>query len=452
MIALSPENSGTRRCAWCKYKLHPNQEICPYCGHLNHIPRSAVDREAKQALKSTMPNTITVYCLYCGTNNSIIADGQDCIACGKSLGPALESISKIKKLDKPSSSISRSAEPPSRPRSSVPIKRPVETRDVHQPKKTEDQSIFDYKTCFDGVMLSASFIKDSHVFFSGTSANSIMRVDVSSITIDDRLDLSFPENGLNVLRTNGGQIVFCMRGDVMKWANIHVIDLETRKIVKTISSPQSAILAVAMSPNGDKLIAGGYDKLVELWDMESGNLVYSMKGHEGPIDAVVLVPNMQVAVSGSRDKMLKIWNINTGDLIRTLEGHKGPVISIAVSPDGSRIASGSDDHAIRIWDMNDGKLVHVLNGHKAPVTVLLVSSDGHHLISGSRDMTVKVWNIDKGGLLKTIEGHVGTVKTLALSPDEACLVTGAADRTAMYWPFKDYMKIKKVEEQVVDVT
>jgi WD40 repeat protein len=437
-----PQRSATKIiCPHCGIdnSIIPDGQFCLSCGKslaLSSPPSST-------AVTQPRPKITPVICPHCGKATTTIG-AKFCMLCGKSLvlAPAVAKTFLVK-----GPAISGGRTDPSRLVPPIKKLQVIESRAPAQQKRRQERSIFEYTSNFNAMVLSASFMKNSRELCVGTSANALIRKNIDAIDVDHRLKVSLQEKALNVLCLTGRQAVFCTRGDVMKWSRIHVIDPGIDKITRTISSQQSAILSVALCPSGHKLVAGGYDKLVELWDIESGDLVHSMKSHGGPVNAVAVDSRMQFVVSGSRDKTLKIWDLTTGDLIRTLDGHDGSIISVAVSPDGSRIASGSDDCTIRIWDIKDDEHHYVLKSHKSSVTALLFSSDGQHLISGSRDTTVKIWNMNTKVPLQTITKHTGTITTLALSSDETMLVTGSADRTARYWSTKDYFGERQSNKQ-----
>jgi WD40 repeat protein len=71
-------------------------------------------------------------------------------------------------------------------------------------------------------------------------------------------------------------------------------------------------------------------------------------GHTGCVTALAVTPDGLRVVSGSDDKTLRLWSLETGKMIRILEGHTEHVWTVAITPDGRRAVSGSFDRTLRL--------------------------------------------------------------------------------------------------------
>ena len=71
---------------------------------------------------------------------------------------------------------------------------------------------------------------------------------------------------------------------------------------------------------------------MKIWNLETGAVVRTLSGHSNAVSSVAVSPDGQFVASGSWDKTIKIWNPKTGELLRTLTGHYGLVNAVELLP------------------------------------------------------------------------------------------------------------------------
>ena len=200
---------------------------------------------------------------------------------------------------------------------------------------------------------------------------------------------------------------------------------------------QRYVMSVAYSPDGSRIVSGGWDNTIRIWDAQSGQPVGEpLVGHDGNVYSVAYSPDGSRIVSGSGDNTIRIWNAQTGQpLGEPLAGHDGVVYSVAYSPDGSRIVSGSRDNTVRIWNAQTGQpLGEPLAGHDGDVYSVAYSPDGSRIVSGSGDNTIRIRDAQTGQPLgEPLAGHDGNVYSVAYSPDGSRIVSGSGDNTIRIW-------------------
>ncbi len=261
---------------------------------------------------------------------------------------------------------------------------------------------------------------------------------------------------LQTLDTNGAGTVVVMpdgRRIVTGGNEVKVWDIETGSCIKTLNDH---VRALAVTPDGHKIVTGRLDGTVNIWDIATGECSKTFEGHKEHIYAVAVTPDGRRVLTGSRDKTIKIWDIETGTCIRTLEGHKSWVISIAVTSDG-RVVSGSDYGEVWVWDIETGVCLQTLEELKhtvmktyptdiddyiknptniddyikktvealrEAVMAIAVTSNNRQVVTVNDKGIVKIWDIDTGACLKTLDSHFKEVTTIAVTPDFRRLVIG----------------------------
>ena len=251
-------------------------------------------------------------------------------------------------------------------------------------------------------------------------------------------------------------------------------DLETGGLVKTFGRRPNTPEAIAVTPQGDRIVAEDPDGSVTLRELETGKLVVRFEGLSGPVNSLNVSPDGRHLVStqwrkpghiwdmttgrrttgieggeegyftftpdsrflvGLQKRQVGLWDVSTGRLVRRFEGHSQWVSTALVTPDGGKLISADRSGAIRIWDATSGDLLLIFaETHAHAVTTLAVSPDGRHVVSGSHDSSVKLWEIASGRLLRTLDGHSDSVNSVALTRDGRFIVSGSVDGTVKLWP------------------
>src|SRR5207253_858612 len=111
-----------------------------------------------------------------------------------------------------------------------------------------------------------------------------------------------------------------------------------------------------------------------------------------PVGALAFSPDGGRLAAGYFNRLVAIWDPTTGQLIRTLSGPTGLVLGLAFSRDGRRLATGGEDKLVRLWELSNDQEVLDLRGHTDFCQCLAFSPDGRRLASASMDKTIHLWD------------------------------------------------------------
>ncbi|WP_462324017.1 WD40 repeat domain-containing protein [Desulfoplanes sp.] len=76
--------------------------------------------------------------------------------------------------------------------------------------------------------------------------------------------------------------------------------------------------ASSLTPDGKYVISGGGYGALAMYRVRSGEKVHGFKGHTGAVVCLAVSPDGTRLVSGSQDQTVRLWNLETGELLATV--------------------------------------------------------------------------------------------------------------------------------------
>ncbi|QZZ21918.1 caspase family protein [Leptothermofonsia sichuanensis E412] len=200
-------------------------------------------------------------------------------------------------------------------------------------------------------------------------------------------------------------------------------------------APAQSIRQLAFTPDAQKLLGVGDDRLIYLWDVQSGKLMTRLKGHTAAIEQAQFSSDGQLVVSASRDRTARIWQVSNGALLNTLP-HRNAVSSIQFSLDNQLVITASLDGTARVLDAKTGAMRVLLAGHRGPVLDAKFSPDGQRLVTTSADGTARLWDAETGteeAILRPVEDNSEPIQQAFFSPDGQYIATLSQSGKLYVW-------------------
>ena len=120
----------------------------------------------------------------------------------------------------------------------------------------------------------------------------------------------------------------------------------TKSLVSTCSGHTEIVNAVAVMPDGQRILSASHDGEVRVWLLD-GTLLNTFQMYDDGALALLAMPDNRHALCSSFGTV-KLFNVNDGTVLRTFRHHAGDVTSLALLPDGLRFVSCSRDQTARI--------------------------------------------------------------------------------------------------------
>ena len=235
-----------------------------------------------------------------------------------------------------------------------------------------------------------------------------------------------------------------------KPAKLSGYDLETGRKVVNFEGHQRGLYALALTPDGFRLVSGSHDGTVRVWRVATGELEATFE-HLGGAVAVAVTPDGTQCLSAGYDDAVRLWDLSFRGHHATPAKHKGRVRAITFTPDGKYFLSAGEDSAVRVFDVSTLQEVRTLEGHRRDVFAIAVTPDSRYAITGGLDHDVRVWELATGEPVWVMPGHHYCVRGLAVLSDRKRVVSGAEDSTLAVWDLESGMRLSIINNDAGEV-
>jgi WD40 repeat-containing protein SMU1 len=177
---------------------------------------------------------------------------------------------------------------------------------------------------------------------------------------------------------------------------------------------------------------------------KSGGIIRSTRAAK--VDSLVFSPDGQCLVSGSAEGVVEGWDVEACELRQDLEHQArgecidlgGAVLCSTFSRDGEMLATGSSSGQIKVWKISTGACVRAFTqAHPEGITSVCFYRDGTQVLSASYDQTARIHGMKSGRALKEFRGHTSFVNCALYTKDSSnTIVTGSADGTVRLWDLR----------------
>ncbi len=203
-----------------------------------------------------------------------------------------------------------------------------------------------------GTVFDLVFLPDNGGFISSGADGRIIKSDFN--TTQEILKVNSAVKALAI--TPNGKTLACGAAN----GDVYLVDLSNSEYVTTKIWQKDAkpIEAVTFNPAGDRLAFGDYQGNIVVWDIIAGRQDGpTLTGFTSAITDIEYSPNSRLLGASSRDKSVRFWDLeNIYDLPTVLSDHQDWVWSISFNPDGEHLATGSADGFVRRFPLKSDEM------------------------------------------------------------------------------------------------
>jgi WD40 repeat protein len=227
--------------------------------------------------------------------------------------------------------------------------------------------------------------------------------------------------------------------EVLDW-QLWVRDVESGRVVAgPLEGHTNVVTTLDVSPDGEILASGSYDRTVILWDTST----WKRKGYPlfcgSPIFDIRFSPTGQLGVATKED--IQIWDLDRRKRLAQFNGHyqfnNAWNMSLTWTRDGAHLLSAGDrdDPVIRSWDTSTWKQAGdpwIGHDENKDICHIRLNPAGTLLASASEDCTVRLWQFPTGPELAQFK-HSDEVIRVAFSVDGRSIFSGGQDEKISQW-------------------
>ncbi|MCG3173903.1 MAG: hypothetical protein GMKNLPBB_02114 [Myxococcota bacterium] len=195
-----------------------------------------------------------------------------------------------------------------------------------------------------------------------------------------------------------------------------------------IATPHKVVRALAISPDGRRVAAGGLNRGVTVYDVQSREKVLEIPGREHGVTTLAWFEKDRFA-TGGRDGSVLLWTRGVIGHTGRYGLHRESVSAIAAASGTLWTAAG--DGNLRRFDPVQ-RAVDTLWSNAPGVEIWALDPHSGHAAALQYDNSVSVWSREKNAVVSQLAGPGGVIQALAFAPGLR-LTAMRADGFVSFW-------------------
>lgn len=199
-----------------------------------------------------------------------------------------------------------------------------------------------------------------------------------------------------------------------------------------------AVQALALSPDGARVITAGADSTVRLWRLADRKLTGVLPSHLIGVTTLALRGDARLLASGDGNGRVRVWDLSRNVEVATLPAHQAGLEALGFLPSGDRLVSFDLDGKAFVWPVRENELGFFEVGRPEPAAegasgLAVAGAEGPvGFVVAGPGAPLRVFD-GSAKSAATLEGPGGIVTSARLATDGRRIVAGSdAGRAAVF--------------------
>lgn len=208
-------------------------------------------------------------------------------------------------------------------------------------------------------------------------------------------------------------------------STVRIWDVATGRELHCMRGHTDRVREAILSADDRFAFTASNDKTIRKWDVKTGQEVQRWD-FTGPILRVAVSADGETMMALIHPSVVRVWDIKSGK--KRLEVN-GAANGFALSPDGLKLSGRGSQEALRIWDVRTGAVLSTIGDANSYFWSVQFSADSKQLLTGDRDRYVCLWDVATGKEIRRYKGHRQEVRCATfLADDRRILASSGAPR------------------------
>ncbi len=249
---------------------------------------------------------------------------------------------------------------------------------------------------------------------------------------------------------------------------VRVFDVATGSVAATLDEPKRVVLCLAVSPDGELLVAGDADSKVHLFGSADAKPIRTLDDHNGRVLGLAFSGDGKRMATASADRTLRVWEVGTWkpviryELEDTVHGAAMDadgkyVVGAVGGPEQWAVAVGNIESDLKLAARRKPRARTYSTGTAMPLDVFWPAK-GSYLFVPCSDGTVRAYQGASTRVRASLRGHTDWVYCATSTADGRLIATAGADGTVRLWegikgePLATLVQLAPQTEQWIIVT